>query len=83
MFVAFDTTNEVCNCASSPASRAAESHSGARRATERRSSSGATRARGGGERMANMAAAMPYLDRFAPCNTLESLAALEEDLETL
>ena len=42
VFVAFDTTNEVCNCASSPASRAAESHSGARRATERRSSSGAT-----------------------------------------
>ncbi|MEC7650551.1 MAG: VWA domain-containing protein [Pseudomonadota bacterium] len=32
---------------------------------------------------ASMAAAMPYLDRFAPCNTLESLAALEEDLETL
>ena len=63
MFVAFDTTNEVCNCASSPASRAAESHSGARRATERRSSSGATRARGGGERMANMAAAMPYPDK--------------------
>lgn len=63
MFVAFHTTNEVCNCASSPASRAAESHSGARRATERRSSSGATRARGGGERMANMAAAMPYPDK--------------------
>ena len=32
---------------------------------------------------ASMAAAMPHLDRFAPCNTLESLAALEEDLETL
>ena len=32
---------------------------------------------------ASMAAAMPYLDRFAPCNTLESLAALEEDLETI
>ena len=28
-------------------------------------------------------AELPYLDRFAPCNTLESLAALEEDLETL
>ena len=32
---------------------------------------------------ASMAAAMPYLDVFAPCNTLESLAALEQELESL
>jgi len=32
---------------------------------------------------ASMAAALPYLDRFAPCNTLESLAALEFELERL
>ena len=32
---------------------------------------------------ASMAAALPYLDCFAPCNTLESLAALEFELERL
>ena len=32
---------------------------------------------------ASMAAAMPYLDVFAPCNTLESLASLEQELERL
>ena len=32
---------------------------------------------------ASMSAALPYLDRFAPCNTLESLAALEFELERL
>jgi len=32
---------------------------------------------------ASMAAALPHLDRFAPCNTLESLAALEWELERL
>ena len=33
--------------------------------------------------VASMAAALPHLDRFAPCNTLESLAALEWELERL
>ena len=32
---------------------------------------------------ASMSAALPYLDRFAPCNTLKSLAALEFVLEQL
>ena len=32
---------------------------------------------------ASMAAALPHVDVFAPCNTLESLAALEEELERL
>ena len=32
---------------------------------------------------ASMAAALPHLDCFAPCNTLESLAALEFELERL
>ena len=32
---------------------------------------------------ASMAAALPHIDVFAPCNTLESLAALEVELERL
>ena len=32
---------------------------------------------------ASMSAALPYLDKFSPCNTLESLAALEFELEQL
>ena len=32
---------------------------------------------------ASMAAALSHLDCFAPCNTLESLAALEFELERL
>jgi uncharacterized protein with von Willebrand factor type A (vWA) domain len=32
---------------------------------------------------ASMSAALPHLDKFAPCNTLKSLAALEFVLEQL
>ncbi len=34
-------------------------------------------------RAAGMAAALPYLDRFAPAHNLESLAALEDELAWL